>query len=185
VYYDRDVNPPPIPPVRTTFSDAKRTEFLQLFAPAPVETFDTATISNDIVTSTLLTSIGNITLSTIAGSGVSFQNSAAFTRAVRFQQSQDFVLIRFFVPVIAAGFYVFNLTTVGDYVISGSLNGQAGSTFIVPHIAPTDVSSLLGSVLYIGVVDLDGFNVLRFNKGTRDTIHIDNFSAFTSSQLIG
>jgi hypothetical protein len=44
--------------------------------------------------------------------------------------------------------------------------------------------SLDNSVLYVGVVDLSGFDLLRFNKGVRDTIYIEIFNAFTLTELL-
>jgi hypothetical protein len=184
VYYDRDVTFDRDFPYSKTFTEAKRADFLELFKPAPVETFDTATLTAGVITSTILTSIGNVTFSRVLGSALSFSSTTPYPQSVRCPQSVDIMIIQFSSPVIAAGFTVYDVGTAGDYVLSASLNEQTVTNFIIPHTAPTDGTTLNDSLFYVGVVELSGFNMLQFIKGTRDTAFIDNFNAFISSDLL-
>jgi hypothetical protein len=181
VYYARDLNILGAIPLPSTTSDAKRSEFLQLFNTAiasPEETFSNVTYTAPLMNLQFPT-IGQMTISGIIGYSLlppPFDDGLALVLVSP-------LAIQFSAPVIAFGFYAFDFVADVPYTIQANLNGEPGTTFVIPTTAPSTGASLNANLAYIGMVHLGGFDYLEFSLYP-DGVFVDNFAVFKASELL-
>jgi hypothetical protein len=98
------------------------------------------------------------------------------------------ITIQFPIPVVAVGFYVADLEYPSNFFITVDLNGEPTNSFRIPHTTPNTGATLDDGLMYIGIVDLNGFDFLSFPPfpdatGT-DNVYFDNFIAFKLSEVL-